>query len=78
MSFSTGSMAGWAYSIFSTPCLRITKLSVMPDCSGPGRYSAMSAMMSSKQLGLSRAMSSRMPPDSSWNTPMQSARCSSS
>ena len=44
------------------------KLSTMPDSSGPGRYSATSAMMSSNWSGLSFLISSFMPWLSSWNT----------
>ena len=40
---------------------------------GPGRYSATMAMMSSKRSGFSRFKLSRMPVDSSWNTPTVSA-----
>ena len=45
---------------------------------GPGRYSATTAMMSSKRSGRRRRMASRMPELSSWNTPTVSARLSSS
>ena len=40
-------------------------VSTMPDCSGPGRNSATSATMSSKQSGCRRRMRSFMPRDSS-------------
>ncbi len=48
------------------PCLRAMKSSTMPDCSGPGRNSATSATMSSKQSGWSFRTRSLMPRDSSW------------
>ena len=35
----------------------------------PGRYSATIAMMSSMRWGLRRLSASRIPADSSWNTP---------
>ena len=35
---------------------------------GPGRYSATSAMMSSKRSGRACFSKSRMPRDSNWNT----------
>ncbi len=44
------------------------KSSTMPDCSGPGRNSATSATISSKQSGCRRRIKSFMPRDSSWNT----------
>jgi hypothetical protein len=50
----------------------------MPDCSGPGRNSATSAVMSSKQSGCSLLISCFMPPDSSWKTAVVSALFNSS
>src|SRR5699024_3095137 len=52
--------------------------STMPDSSGPGRYSATSAMMSSNEAGSRRLMSRFMPADSSWNTAVVSPALSSS
>jgi len=46
----------------------------MPESSGPGRKSALIATMSSKQVGLTRTVRSRMPLDSIWNTPTVSPR----
>ena len=40
----------------------------MPDCSGPGRYNATKAIISSKTSGCRRSISSFMPRDSSWKT----------
>ena len=37
---------------------------------GPGRYRAMTAVMSSMDLGLSPTHTPVMPTDSSWNTPL--------
>ncbi|MNV60411.1 hypothetical protein D3C71_1528720 [compost metagenome] len=50
----------------------------MPDCRGPGRNSATSAIMSSKQSGFRRLIKSFMPRDSSWKTAVVSERCSMS
>src|SRR2546423_794118 len=44
----------------------------MPPCSGPGRYSAMMALMSRVLSGRVCVRSARMPSDSSWNTPLAS------
>ena len=41
---------------------------------GPGRYSDMPAMISSKHPGFMLARNERMPADSSWNTPSVSPR----
>ncbi|MNT98213.1 hypothetical protein D3C72_2407460 [compost metagenome] len=48
--------------------MRLTKSSTMPDSSGPGRYRASMAMMSSNVFGRSFFSSSFMPRDSNWNT----------
>ena len=50
------------------------KSSTMPDCSGPGRNSATSATMSSKQSGWSLRTRSFMPRDSSWKIAVVSQR----
>jgi hypothetical protein len=42
------------------------KSSTMPEPSGPGRYSASTAMMSSKRSGASFLTSFFMPSDSTW------------
>ena len=41
----------------------------MPLLSGPGRYSAFSAIRSSSRSGFALRSSSRMPELSNWNTP---------
>ena len=46
----------------------------VPEPSGPGRYSASTAITSSNVSGFRRVSSSRMPLDSSWNTPCVSPR----
>ena len=48
----------------------------MPDCNGPGRNSATKAIISSRESGSRRLISSFMPRDSSWNTAVVSARLS--
>ena len=44
------------------------------DSMGPGRYSEMAAMISSKQLGFMLVRKEVMPLPSSWNTPSVSPR----
>src|SRR5438445_250479 len=43
---------------------------------GPGRYSAPSAIRSSKTVGLTWRSASRIPDDSNWKTPVASPRAS--
>ncbi len=75
---STGCKSGWGYSTFCLPCLRAIKSSTIPEPSGPGRNRATRATMSSNELGLRRLIRSFIPRDSSWNTAVVSAFCSSS
>ena len=47
----------------------------MPDCSGPGRNKATSAMRSSNESGRNRLINSFIPLDSNWNTAVVCAAC---
>ena len=58
---------GVRYCTLSGFCLPATYRGM--DSIGPGRYSDMAAMMSSKFEGFIEVRNWRMPLDSSWNTP---------
>ena len=60
---------GCGYATRSRPCLRLMKMSTMPESSGPGRYNAPAAMMSSNTDGLSFFTISVKPEDSIWKIP---------